>query len=225
MIRIASKPSSKGKAEAWHAEFLKMSSVVQRKASFAGKDLSAEAREDFVEEVVAYAVVAFKALWDRGTPEVAYPTVLARYGIRQARIGRKVGLSLNVRDVSSEYCHWAKGVTLERLDKTDHETGEWLEILVEDRRAGPAETAAARIDVADWFDSLPPRDRRIAKALAAGHTTGEVARQFQLSPGRISQMRREYFNNWAEFQGDTGKTADLGNPRADGASCQVDRCG
>jgi hypothetical protein len=225
MIRIAPKPSSKGKVEAWHAGFLKMLPVVQRKALFAGKDLPEEAREDFVEEVVAYAVVAFKALWDRGKPDLAYPTVLARYGIQQARIGRKVGSSLNVRDVSSEYCHWAKGVTLERLDKTAQETGEWLEILVEDRRAGPAETAAARIDVGDWFASLPPRDRRIANALAAGHTTGEVARQFQVSSGRISQMRREYFNNWREFQGDTRERADLGNPRADGASCQVDRCG
>jgi hypothetical protein len=64
--------------------------------------LPEEAREDFVEEVVACAVVAFKALYDRGKKDVAYPTVLAGYGIEQARVGRKSGSRLNVRDVSSQ---------------------------------------------------------------------------------------------------------------------------
>ena len=202
MIRVASKPSSNGKAEPWHAEFLKMLPAIQRRASFAFKRLPEEARQDLIEEVVAHALVAFKALYDKGKQELAYPTVLARYGILQAKVGRKVGLRLNVRDVSSEYCQRSKGITLERLDKFDCEAGAWLEVLVEDRGAGPAETAAARIDVNDWFHSLRPRDRRIAEALAVGHTTGEVARRFRVSPGRISQKRREFFDSWRTFQGE-----------------------
>jgi len=197
---VTCEPCTEGKAEPWHAEFLKMLPVIERRASFAFRHRSEEAREDLVEEVVAYSVVTFKALWDRGKPEVAYPTVLARQGIQQAITGRKVGSSLNVRDVSSEYCQRAKGVRLERLDKSDRETGEWLEVLVEDRRAGPAETAAARIDIGDWFSGLGPRDREIASFLATEHTTSEVARRFGLSAGRISQKRREYLDSWRSFQ-------------------------
>ena len=125
------------------------------------------------------------------------------YAIRRVKVGRKVGVTLNVRDVSSEYCQLSKGVRLERLDRFDREGGEWLEVLIEDRRAGPAETAASRIDVNDWPDRMPPRDRRIAEALAASHTTGEVASQFDVSPSRISQKRREYFDDWHAFQRDS----------------------
>jgi DNA-directed RNA polymerase specialized sigma24 family protein len=160
-----------------------------------------EAREDLVQEVVANACVAFKALWDRGKQAVAYPTVLASYGIRQVRDHRKVGGKLNIKDVLSRYCQKHKGVIVERLDKFDEKEGEWLEVLVEDRHAGPADTAAARLDLAAWFKSLSPKDRRIAKALATGGCTGDVAKKFGLSAGRISQKRRAFMEGWQTFQG------------------------
>jgi hypothetical protein len=75
-------------------------------------------------------------------------------------------------------------------------------VLVEDRHAGPADTAAARIDIGEWFDSLPKHKRRIAKTLATGETTKTTARKFGVSPGRISQTRRELQQAWQEFQGD-----------------------
>ena len=75
-------------------------------------------------------------------------------------------------------------------------------MLIEDRHAGPADTAAARIDIADWFDRLPKHKRRIAATLATGETTKQTARKFSVSPGRISQTRRELETAWEEFQGD-----------------------
>ena len=62
-------------------------------------------------------------------------------------------------------------------------------MLVEDRRAGPAETAAARLDLTAWLGTLSKRNRLIAKALSMGETTGDVARRYALSPGRVSQLR------------------------------------
>ena len=35
--------------------------------------------------------------------------------------------------------------------------------------------------------------------LAIGHSTGDVAKRFGLTPGRISQMRRELHQSWEEF--------------------------
>lgn len=202
MIRTTTKPSSNGRSQSWQAEFLRMLPAIQRLASLAFKGIPEDTRQDLIQEVIANAVVAFKTLWEKGREEVAYPTPLARYGIRQAKQGRRVGTKLNVRDVSSHYCQAAKGIKLERLDRFNRESGEWLEVLVEDRHAGPAETAAARIDINDWFRNLPARDRQIAAALAIGRSTGEVAGRFRVTSARISQKRREYLVSWLEFQGE-----------------------
>jgi hypothetical protein len=85
---------------------------------------------------------------------------------------------------------------------SDASEGEWKEALIEDRKAGPAETAAARIDVAHWFRSLARKKRRIAQTLARGEGTGKVASMFGLTAGRISQLRGELAESWAEFQGE-----------------------
>jgi len=72
--------------------------------------------------------------------------------------------------------------------------------LIEDKKAGPADTAAARIDTSAWLRSLPRRDRKVAKVLATGEMTNAAARKFNVSAGRISQLRRELEASWVEFQ-------------------------
>jgi len=131
---------------------------------------------------------------------------LAQYAIKQVRDGRRVGARLNVRDVSSDYAQRSKRFTVERSDHYDELNGEWREVLIEDRKAGPAETAAARVDISDWFDSLPRHKRRIAQTLAAGESTKRTAKKFGVTPGRISQMRREFQAAWAEFQREPPRT-------------------
>jgi hypothetical protein len=66
------------------------------------------------------------------------------YGVRQFKAGRKVGNHLNINDVLSHHAQRAKGIHVERLDRFDAEAEEWKEIVVEDRRAGPAEVVATR---------------------------------------------------------------------------------
>ena len=100
---------------------------------------------------------------------------LARFALRQVRAGRRMGGRLNVQDLLSAYARQIQGFTVERIDRPDANSGSWQQILVEDRRAGPAETAAARLDVAAWLQTLSTRNRRIAKRLAWGDTTNAVA--------------------------------------------------
>ncbi len=209
MIAIP-KPTSKQPAvPAWHERFMSMLPQIQRLASLAFRDLPPETREDRIEEVIAHAVVAFKALYDQGKVDLAYPSVLALHGIKRTKIGRKVGMKQNVRDVSSEYCQLARGVQVKRLDRYDATEEVWETVLVEDRHAGPAEIAAARIDIGDWCGMFTDRDRGIAGALAVGDTTNEVARQFKVTPSRISKMRRQFYDSGQRFQGEpvTGSAA------------------
>jgi hypothetical protein len=68
------KPTSKQSAvPAWHDHFLSMLPQIQRLASLAFRGLSPEMRGDRIEEVIAHAVVAFKALYDQGKVDLAYP--------------------------------------------------------------------------------------------------------------------------------------------------------
>jgi DNA-directed RNA polymerase specialized sigma24 family protein len=178
-------------APAWHRVFLRMLPKILSYARTAFGHLRAEAREDLVQEVVANACVAFKGLWDRGKQALAYPTVLANYGIRQVRDHRKVGGKLNIKDVLSKYAQQRKGFVVERLDKYDDEEQCWLEILVPDNTCTPAELAASRIDFPAWLKTLKPRDRKVARFLSFGNRTQDAARKFDVSQGRISQLRKE----------------------------------
>jgi len=146
MIAFAKCPKPRIKAPAWHAAFLKMLPKIQRHAWIAFRGLPPEARQELVEEAVANAFVAFARLVERGKEHLARPSPLAKYAVAQVRVGRRVGGSLNVRDPMSPYCQWRKGLYVDRLDHFDGEENGWREIILEDRRAGPAEIACCRID-------------------------------------------------------------------------------
>ena len=189
-------------ASACREKFLSLLPSIREQARFAFRHEQRERQQELVAEVAANAFVAFARLVERGLLEVVYATPLAQYAIKQVRDGRRVGAKLNVRDVSSEYAQRSKCFKVERLDKFDDRKGEWKEVLIEDRHAGPADTAAARIDVADWFARLPRHKRNIAQTLATGETTKNAARKFHVSSGRISQTRRELQQLWDDFQGE-----------------------
>ena len=122
-----------------------------------------------------------RSLGRLGKTDIAYATALARYGVKQTRNHRKVGGHLNVLDVLSKYCQSRKGLTVKSLDKFDPAENVWEEILVEDKHAGPAETARVRLDFRDWLASLKRRDRRIAESLAEGNRTADVARRYKIT--------------------------------------------
>jgi hypothetical protein len=186
---------------AWHVDFETMIPIIETHAEIAFRHLQAEAREEAVQETVCNACQTYARLVELGKTDVAYPSVLARFGVRQTKEGRKVGGNLNCHDVLSDYCQQKKHILIERLDhRTSKEV--WAEILVEDKHAGPADTAIVRIDFSEWLQLLPRQLRRIAIFLAKGETTSAAAKRFRISPGRISQIRRQLFEAWHRLQGD-----------------------
>lgn len=196
----SAKPRQRRKSTpSWHAQFLAMLPTIETYANYRFRHRDPENRQEMVQEVICNACCAFKRLVELGKADLAYPTALARYAVAQVNDGRKVGCKLNVRDVLSPYCQRRKDVTVERLDRFDADEVCWMEVLVEDRHAGPAETAASRIDFPAWLRTLSRRDREIAMKLGAGEKTGAVAKLFKMSEGRISQLRRELHAAWLRF--------------------------
>ncbi len=186
----------------WHATFLPMVPKIKEHASYRFRGWPEDVREEAIQETLANACQAYARLAQRGATDSATWSSLAKYAIRQVRTGRKVGGSLNVRDVSSRYCQRHYGVSVHNLHRWDDENQEWTEMVVEDRRTTPADIAALRIDFWEFLKSLSRRHRKIALKLAKGYSTSAVAKMFELSAARISQIRRELDDAWQAFHGE-----------------------
>jgi hypothetical protein len=201
MVALVQSNSEVDLQKSQHDPFLAMLPQIRRQAFIAFRNQRFELREELIQEVVANCYRAWVLLVRRGKESVVYPTPLAQYAIRQVRGGRRVGGRLNLQDILSPQARRHYGITIERIDGRDPQNGVWNEQLVEDRRAGPAETAAARLDLSAWLRTLTKRNRRIARSLALGETTNAVAQQFGLSAGRVSQLRGWFLAQWEQFQG------------------------
>jgi hypothetical protein len=199
MIAFAKRQNS----QSLHERFTELLPSIHAQLNFAFRQEPRERKEEMTAEAIASCWVAFVKLIERGLDSVVYATPLAQFAIRQVYEGRKVGGKLNQNDVSSVYAQRKKQFTVERLDRYDKRKSTWVEILVEDRKSGPADIAAARIDFEDWLRTLSGRRKRIAETLAAGETTSVAAAKFRVSRGRISQLRRELHDDWERFQGES----------------------
>ena len=189
---------------AWHSEFLStVLPTVQRHARIQFRRLSDEEREEAIAAAVASALVSYVRLIERGKNPAAFPGRLADFAVRSVRGGRPVGGSSNCRDVLSPAAQRQHGFTVCSLaDHSESSEATWKAMLVEDRKTTPAETATVRLDFSAWLQRLNRRKRRIVNALALGHCTNDVAKRFRLSAARISQLRDEFHESWAAFQGE-----------------------
>jgi hypothetical protein len=184
------------------ANFLAMLPRIRRQAGYYLRRLPSQERVEAIQEVVASAFVSYVRLIEQGKAELAFAGPLARYAACQYLRGRRVGSRMNACDVTSDYCHRRKKIMVEQLDHFDDPTGEWEQLVVEDRHSTPAEVATTRIDFGAWLESLPERTRHVAETLATGEATSHVARMFGCSASRISQVRRELYRGWLAFTGD-----------------------
>lgn len=183
-------------------KFEELLPAIQKQASIAFRYLPLSDREDMVAEATANSYLAYQRLVQRGKAHVAYASPLAQYAIRQIRAGRRVGNRQSSKDVMSAHAQRAHNITVQRLDSVYVPRGRWEEMIFEDKKAGPSDVAAMRIDFAAFLKSLQPMMRKIAKILATGETTKRVAKKFGVSQARVSQIRRELKQAWQMFQGE-----------------------
>src|SRR4029079_19105861 len=126
--------------------------------------------------------------------EVATSSSLAWYSSRHVKRGRPAGGRMNGNEPLSRYGQISNDIEIER------QHGKWIDAMVEDKRASVSDQVAAKIDVGAWFATLTKRMKEIAKDLAFGCSTSEVAEKHGVTAGRISQWRRVLEDSWAAFQ-------------------------
>jgi hypothetical protein len=182
----------------WQTGFLALLPAIERYARSQFRRLPAEAREEAVRDAVAHACVDYRRLAQRGALARAWASPLARYAVAQHRAGRRAGTSSASQDVYAPRAPQRAGFTLDRLSDGD----QWRDALIDDRRTSVPDQVAFRLDFPRWLLRQSPRNRRLVAQLVGGATTTEAAAACALSPGRVSQLRRELAASWAEFQSD-----------------------
>jgi hypothetical protein len=178
----------------WQSRFVAMFPEIEQKLRLSFCRLDPDAREDAIEEGVVHSLLAYVRLEEQGRAEVATPSSLAWYSSRQVKRGRPASGRMNGKDPLSRYAQLGRGIQVERLHSN------WIEAFVQDKRAPVADQVAAKMDVGAWFSTLPRRMKQIAKDLAFGCSTFEVARKHGVTAGRISQLRRSLEQSWVAFQ-------------------------
>jgi hypothetical protein len=191
MIALNDKPEA-----CWQNSFLEILPEIKHRLRLAFCRLSPEAREEAIEEATVSCLFAYARLHEQGRTASVTPSNLAWYAALQVKSGRPTVGSMNGADPLSRYAQLENGIQVEQLDS------KWIDLLVEDKRASVPDQVAAKLDVGAWFGTLSRRMKQIARDLAFGFSTSEVARKYGVTAGRISQLRRTLEESWGEFQGE-----------------------
>ena len=185
--------------------FLMILPRIQSQAWNAFQGLSFDLKQELQSEVVGHCWKSFIRLFELGRHEDVSPMSLARFAIRAVRSGRRMGASLNINDVSSNYCQRRLGIRTTPFCMIDQHGERLAESLIADERARPDQLVMARIDFSEWLQTLKPLHRKVAEHLSLGESTHSTARIFNLTPGRISQIRRLLEQSWLSFQTEGGE--------------------
>ena len=161
-----------------------------------------DTRSDLIAEVLALAWKHFLALTHRGKDPATFITTLALRCSQAVRSGRRLAGSESSRDLMSPVARVRHGFAIGTLIDQPREDDDLAEALADNTRSEVPDQAAFRIDFPRWRDRYGPRQRRVLDSLMVGERTSAVAAQYGMSQGRVSQLRREFRENWESFQGD-----------------------
>jgi hypothetical protein len=139
-------------------------------------------------------------LAERGKDASQYPTAIAKFAARAVRSGRKLAGTDRANDVLSPSAQRRRGFLVSALPEVSTLSDNPLaEALHDNTRTPPDEQCAFRIDFPAWRATHAERDRRLLDDLMLGERTLDVAGKHGLSPGRVSQLRREFLRDWLSF--------------------------
>jgi hypothetical protein len=161
---------------------------------------SAELKEEYVAEMVALTWRWHLRLAERGKDSTRFPTALATFAARAVRCGRRLAGMDRAKDVLSRVAQKRKGFAVGKLPDYSALDGSPLHEALHDNTQSPVvEQVCFRFDFPSWRASRTDRDRRVLDDLMLGERTLDVAGKHGLSPGRVSQLRREFHDDWEFF--------------------------
>jgi hypothetical protein len=214
MIAFADTPYCSPNPDPLHARFLALLPRIERHARVYFRDIKCpDRKEDRVREAVAICWQWSIRLAERGKDPTAFASVLAGFACRAIRCGRRVAGQESANDVLSERAQRRHGFRVSSLPssvRNCHEqlyggvTSQRQQDVFEERLRENAVTPIPdqvqfKIDFRAWRSTLSERNRRLLDDLMAGEHTQDVSWRYGLTPGRVSQLRREFHADWTHF--------------------------
>jgi hypothetical protein len=160
-------------------------------------------KDDFIAEMIAISYSWFVRLLDRGKDPTTFVSALATFAAKAVGSGRRLCGQEKANDVMSPRAQQRHGFTIGPIPRFSSLTSNpFSEALSDNTQTPPDEQAIFRIDFPTWLTSLDQRNREIVEAMMMSEKTLDLATRFKISSARVSQLRREFKEDWSKFCGE-----------------------
>jgi hypothetical protein len=165
-----------------------------------------QTKADAIQEMVALAWKWFLNLAERGKDASKFPSALATFAARAVCSGRRLCGMDPGKDALSPRAQQRHQFTTGILREGRGLDGTLLEEALHDNTQTPVdEQVCFRLDFPAWLLTRTDRDCRMVLDLMQGERTLDVSRKFGTTPARISQLRREFKEDWDWFCRECGE--------------------
>jgi len=200
-----------------HRAFLRIAPRIELHGRVCFRGLKClDTRQDCICEMLALAWRWFLRLIELGKDPLQFPSALADFAARAVKAGRRLCGKHKGKDILNPLAQQRFDFMVERLPVStcrSHESrysvplGQQAQDALEERLRDnsitpPPDAVAFKIDFACWLQTLTDRDRGIIGDMILEERTMDLARKFGVSAGRISQLRRQYRQDWRHFCGE-----------------------
>jgi len=145
----------------------------------------------------------FRRMAKKGKDATQFPSVLATFAAKAVNSGRRVAGQVKIKDVMNERTQRRRRFYVGKLpDFSTLETNPLAEALIDNTQSPVPDQVSFRCDFPAWLRTHTRRNRVLAVEMAKGEKTGELSRTFKISPARVSQLRREFHDDWTQFTDD-----------------------
>jgi len=196
-----------------HARFLLLLPRIERHGRVYFRHLRPHQKDEVFQEMRSLAWLWFLRLAQRGKDVNNFLTAFTDFLVRAVGNGRRILGKEKAKDPMCVMTQKRRGfrvVSLPAEIRASHESlygtvhgqqkhNALEEHLCDNTLTPVPDQAAFRIDWPAWMKTCTDRDRRIIGDLMVGERTLDVSRKYRLSPGRISQLRRQLQKAWEEF--------------------------
>jgi hypothetical protein len=206
------------KLDELHARFLDILPRIELHGHIYFRHLRPHRKADAIQEMRALAWLWYVRLINRGRDPQDFVATFVTLLARSVNSGRRLAGMMKAKDVMNPDAQKRHGFRVEPLPSTtrtfhDHlyasPRGQKLHDEFEERLCDNAMTPVPdqvqfRLDFPAWLETLTPRERRLIAAMARNERTRDLGKEFEVSPSRISQMRREFRDGWQRFIDEEG---------------------
>ena len=155
------------------------------------KPIGAEDFREIVADTIVLAANMVESCEVRGRP--LYPSSIAYFAIQAVRHGRR-STSASRTDAMSPAAQLDGNATLDSMDESvEAEDGDALSLheLLAGPAEDPAQIAGRELDWAELMEDLTERDLALLRTTINGDRLDLLARQFGVTPARVTQLKRE----------------------------------